>query len=370
LNVMRKTYYLIIILLILISCAGKNTYDLRFKSEGGFFDGYRVFVYSLTDNGATSDLVDSAVISKGQFFLSGTSDSADWFMLVVNNPTNEQNLSRLFYPEKHLSVSIEGDQIKVTGGKVNDAFQKFVDGYNALTIEAIGINNKLMADPQNEELQKQLAVAYQKFESAFRLFALKSIKENLDNPASIIMLKSSASMLEDADIESIITKADTDFLKDPFVEELTKQLKQSKKVAIGSPYIDIAMMSPTGDTVTLSNYIESGHYVLIDFWASWCGPCLRELPNVLDCYKRYHAKGFDVVGVSLDEKSEEWKAAVKTYSIPWPQLSDLAGWNSIAVSLYAFSSIPHTVLIDPDGVIVQKDLRGEALKAKLAELFD
>jgi peroxiredoxin len=96
---------------------------------------------------------------------------------------------------------------------------------------------------------------------------------------------------------------------------------------------------------------------------------MKELPNVLDCYNAFHSKGFDIVGVSLDEDAAAWKGAIEKNKLPWHQMSDLAGWKSAAVSVFSFSSIPHTVLIDPKGLIVAKDLRGEELKAKLSELY-
>jgi peroxiredoxin len=158
-------------------------------------------------------------------------------------------------------------------------------------------------------------------------------------------------------------------MKDGTVKMVKAQLDLSKNVQEGSKCPELKMMAPDGTQVSLSQFIGKGNYVLIDFWASWCGPCMKELPNVLECYKIYHPKGFDIVGVSLDEDATAWKGAIEKNQIPWHHMSDLAGWKSQAVTVFSFSGIPHTVLVDPTGVIVAKNLRGEELKAKLAEIY-
>ena len=108
---------------------------------------------------------------------------------------------------------------------------------------------------------------------------------------------------------------------------------------------------------------------IIDFWASWCGPCRREMPNLVEAYAQYKNKGFEIVGVSLDQSGEAWKDAIQKLNITWPQMSDLKYWNCEGAQLYAVSSIPHTVLIDGEGTIIARGLHGEGLQEKLAEVL-
>lgn len=108
---------------------------------------------------------------------------------------------------------------------------------------------------------------------------------------------------------------------------------------------------------------------MIDFWASWCGPCRAEMPNVIKAYNEYKDKGFGVVGISLDNDAAAWKSAIKSLGIPWAQMSDLKGWQSAGAALYNVRAIPATVLIDQSGKIIAKDLRGDDLEAKLKELL-
>ena len=132
---------------------------------------------------------------------------------------------------------------------------------------------------------------------------------------------------------------------------------------------DIEMADTAGVSHSLAEVIGSGRYILVDFWASWCGPCLAEMPNVKAAYERFHAKGFDVVGLSFDANADAWKAAIKRFEMPWTNLSDLKGWESAAAKKYKVNSIPDNILIGPDCRIIANGLRGEALLQKLAELL-
>ena len=119
----------------------------------------------------------------------------------------------------------------------------------------------------------------------------------------------------------------------------------------------------------LSDYVGKSKYVLIDFWASWCGPCRAEMPTVVEAYTKFHDKGFEVVGVSLDNEKDAWVKAIAELKMPWPQMSDLKGWESEACAVYHVQAIPANVLVDEQGNIIAKDLRGEDLLNKMGELL-
>ena len=135
-----------------------------------------------------------------------------------------------------------------------------------------------------------------------------------------------------------------------------------------NPAPEISLPDRDGNLVKLSDL--RGQYVLIDFWASWCGPCRRENPNVVKLYNKYKDKGFDIYSVSLDKDVNKWKNAIQQDGLVWDNhVSDLMGWETSVMPIYGFTSIPHTVLIDEDGKIIDKKLRGPALEAKLKEIF-
>jgi thiol-disulfide isomerase/thioredoxin len=142
-----------------------------------------------------------------------------------------------------------------------------------------------------------------------------------------------------------------------------------KLTAIGTSFQDIVALSPQGKETKLSDYAGKGKYVLLDFWASWCSPCRKEMPLLVELYKTYKDKNFEIVGYSLDKDVESWKKGIEDLQITWPQLSDTAYWQSLPVQTYNINGIPSTVLIDPQGIIIAKDLRGEKLAQKLQELL-
>ncbi|WP_291921604.1 TlpA disulfide reductase family protein [Chitinophaga sp.] len=141
----------------------------------------------------------------------------------------------------------------------------------------------------------------------------------------------------------------------------------AKKTAIGVTAMDFSQNNTTGKPVKLSDY--RGKYVLLDFWASWCGPCRAENPNVLDNYEKYHSKGLEILGVSLDDKKDAWLKAIKDDGLEWAHVSDLKGWKNAVAKEYNINAVPSNFLLDKEGKIIAKDLRGEELSQKLAEIF-
>lgn len=151
-------------------------------------------------------------------------------------------------------------------------------------------------------------------------------------------------------------------------KKLAQTLDILKKSVIGSQMADFVQADTSGRPVKLSSF--RGKYVLVDFWASWCGPCRAENPNVLKVYDAYKDKGFTVLGISLDDKAANWKKAIRDDKMPWTQLSDLKGWKNEISTSYGIQGIPSNLLIDPTGKIIAKDLRGAMLEMKLKQLFN
>ena len=146
-----------------------------------------------------------------------------------------------------------------------------------------------------------------------------------------------------------------------FDSETNEEIDLAAATGINSKFVDLGLPGPQGQTVWVGDYVGQNKLVLIDFWASWCGPCIRELPNVVKAYERFHDKGLEIVGVSLDKDKASWLAAIEQTGQKWPQMSDLKGWDCEGAALYGIQSIPANVLIDDHGKIVARDLRGDAL---------
>ena len=188
------------------------------------------------------------------------------------------------------------------------------------------------------------------FSFAFMLATLPAGAQLVNDPASVPAQK----------IRQVVVKRDRS--KDAEREAATKAF-------IGQQFTDLEMADADGNMHKLSEYVGTGRWLFVDMWASWCGPCRGEMPNVVAAYEKFHDKGFDIVGLSLDNKKEPWLKAVEDLKMPWTQLSDLKGWQSIVTEVYKVWSIPDNLLIDPQGKIVARGLRGEGLHAKLAEIF-
>ena len=160
--------------------------------------------------------------------------------------------------------------------------------------------------------------------------------------------------------------------KKPAATTAEQEVEQADAAAPAAEYpmfTDFEQPDMDGTMHRLSEYAGKGHWLLVDFWASWCGPCRAEMPNVLEAYNKYHDKGFEVIGISFDQNRDAWLKAVEQIKMPWLQLSDLKGWKCAAAPVYKIDAITDNILIDPQGKIIDRALRGKALHKRLQKLL-
>ena len=331
---MKNLTTLLLMTFFLTACANPKAYNLKGYADDAKWNGQKVLLYGISEATGLVAL-DSTVIDKNAFSIQVKVDTVGWYVLMIHDGL-AQPIYKDFYVGGKLECAIKEGKIRISGSEVNDAYQSFEDQYAVMTSELIKLDEKVKANPQDEQAKNTFNAAYATFLKSFRELSKNTILKNMGNPLGIHIFQAALSSLENTDLEMILAKASPEFLKDGTVKMVKAQLELSKNVQEGSKCPNLKMMAPDGSQVSLSQFIGKGNYVLIDFWASWCSPCMKELPNVLECYKRYHPKGFDIVGVSLDEDAVAWKGAIEKNQIPWHHMSDLAGWKSQAVAVFCF----------------------------------
>ena len=175
------------------------------------------------------------------------------------------------------------------------------------------------------------------------------------------------SRLEPDEFQQLFSSLDKSVQASPYGESVTAYIKSLRANGVNVPADDFSQQDTKGQPVKLSSF--RGKYVLVDFWASWCGPCRQENPNVVKAYNKYKGKNFTILGVSLDDNRERWLQAISHDGLAWTQVSDLRGWGNEVAVQYGIQSIPSNFLVDPAGKIIARNLRGEELEAKLEELL-
>ncbi len=297
---------------------------------------------------AQTDLDSADVKIDGTFSMKSSIEKGDFYKLRFSK---EHYLLLVLEPGENINIELDANNMygpKIIGSKNSE-----------IIYTTFGKIREF--DDEMQALTKQVE---QKKKDYLRNFIL----ENLTSLSSLFFIES-LSTEEDADIYKKLDQSLSKLYPDNYmVTNLHSKVKSDGALGIGSEAPEIDLPGIDGKNMKLSSL--RGKYVLIDFWASWCGPCRKESPEMVALYKEYSKKGFEIYSVSLDQKKEDWLAAIKKDKLgSWTHVSDLLYWNSVAAKTYGVEAIPFTVLLDKDGKIIAKGLRGEELKAKIKEIL-
>ena len=365
-------YGLCTVLLFVMGCNREKTYT----SAGTWENGNGKVVYLKKEIGEKQfQIIDSAVVKDNQFKMMGDISQVDKRILALGKDEQE--------------ILLEGEPIEVMATQMTNKNGELIDSYK-VTIKG-SHEQEIFRTARDLAMGKSMIG----LAGMFAMIQVKDDSVKLDSTYKAVEMMKKAvderikNFVDSNSNTLAITYVIGDFIAreypfedvERYYNNLTPEVKASypgqllkekmaslRSINVGGIAPDIDLVAPDGKHIKLSSL--RGKYVLLDFWASWCGPCLAEVPNVKAVYEQYKDKGFEIYGVSLDDKKDAWVNAIEKHDLPWIHVSSLKGWECPVAKIYNVTGIPKMYLLDKEGRIVAMDLRGEALKEKVASFFN
>ncbi len=329
-------------------------------------------------------VLDSAQVKENRFSLKGSvneepQEASVEFATML--PTDLFCLSQqtLFLEPGVITVTYDSLGATVTGTPVNERYNELLLKENRRIREQ---TNRIVAERDAKERQgslsneerEQYSLKLRELYVPYRSLHNQFVRENIHNAAgAALFFRFPLESYEEADRLFLTQNVDPLLLKAYQEKEERKRQEQEyfqnsqKQMSEGHRYREVEGMDPKGNAVRLSDYVKPGRVLLIDFWASWCGPCVMEIPFLKDLYQKYHAKGLDIVSISLDTSKAAWLRALEKQDMEWPQMSDLKGWKGQAPKDYGVAAIPFVLLLDKNGYIVMRNLHDHLLVKAVEE---
>lgn len=369
-----KDFLLLTVLFFTFHLIGQNN-PIQVYVTGNIFnlDNKRIEIARDMGNNVQAAVLITEADEKGNFVLKGELPNPDYYLLKLSDG---QYINLVFEGDDSLKVYGDGTNLfnfsNIIGSEPSTQLNEFLRYNQYYNAKLDSAKNYLKNHPEEQQAVNQ---SFKPVFDEFKGYRQRFVANNNNSPALIATVYTFNLEQEFTFYESTVKQLYQGFGQSPTVQRVYKEYEQNKiKIEKGKPFqpgspaLDFELPNPEGEMVKLSDY--KGKVVLLDFWASWCGPCRKENPHVVHLYEKYNKDGFEVLSVSLDKDREKWLAAIAKDNLVWEgHVSDLLFWQSAAAKLYQVSSIPHTVLIDRDGNIIGTKLRGFQLEQTLQSIF-